>query len=236
MYRKLISSVVVLALAGTVVLAQSWDRFNDRLIASSVVAVPDGSAGAPSYSFANDSNSGIYSGGVDNIRVSLGGTQYQGWFADQFQLKSTSTLDWSSGTVGQSSDVSLSRGAANRLDLASGDSFNIVDGNITVGGGQISSGSGSNLALNPNTGLVTVAGQVNVASATATPAGGSTAARLVIGTTNGFGIYIGSGAPTVSAAQGSLYLRSDGSSTSTRLYVNSSAGSGTTWTAVTTAT
>lgn len=74
---------------------------------------------------------------------------------------------------------------------------------------------------------------VNIASQTATPAGGSTTARLVFGTTAGFGIYYGSGAPTVSAAQGSLYLRSDGSSTSTRLYVNTTGS--TTWTNVTTA-
>lgn len=51
-------------------------------------------------------------------------------------------------------------------------------------------------------------------------------------TLNGVQILVGSGAPTASAAQGSLYLRTDGSSTSTRLYV--SAG-GTTWVAVTTA-
>jgi hypothetical protein len=76
-------------------------------------------------------------------------------------------------------------------------------------------------------------GVVTVGSTTATPAGGSTAVRLVFGTTSGFGIYVGSGAPTVSAAQGSLYLRSDGSSTSTRLYVNTNGS--TTWTNVTTA-
>jgi hypothetical protein len=78
-----------------------------------------------------------------------------------------------------------------------------------------------------STGVLTVAG------GTATPAGGSTAARLIFGTTAGFGIYYGSGAPTVSAAQGSIYLRSDGSSTSTRLYVNTNGS--TTWTNVTTA-
>lgn len=33
-------------------------------------------------------------------------------------------------------------------------------------------------------------------------------------------ITFGSGAPTISAPQGSIYLRTDGSSTSTRLYVN----------------
>ena len=67
----------------------------------------------------------------------------------------------------------------------------------------------------------------------ATPAGGATTARLIFGTTAGFGIYYGSGAPTVSAAQGSIYLRSDGSSVSTRLYVNTTGS--TTWTNVTTA-
>lgn len=76
-------------------------------------------------------------------------------------------------------------------------------------------------------------GLASSATATATPAGGSTSVRLVFGTTAGFGVYVGSGAPTVSAAQGSLYLRSDGSSTSTRAYINSDGS--TTWVAVTTA-
>lgn len=81
--------------------------------------------------------------------------------------------------------------------------------------------------------LLTVNGVATLCSGTATPAGGSTSARLLFGTTAGFGIYYGSGAPTVSAAQGSIYLRSDGSSTSTRLYVNTNGS--TTWTNVTTA-
>jgi hypothetical protein len=46
-------------------------------------------------------------------------------------------------------------------------------------------------------------------------------------------IFSGSGAPTFSAPQGSLYLRTDGSSTSTRAYINTNGS--TTWTAVTTA-
>ena len=47
------------------------------------------------------------------------------------------------------------------------------------------------------------------------------------------GVFAGSGAPTFSAMKGSLYLRTDGSSTSTRAYINTD-GAGT-WTAVTTA-
>lgn len=53
--------------------------------------------------------------------------------------------------------------------------------------------------------------------------GGSTAPALCFGL----------GAPTLTAPKGSLYLRTDGSSTSTRAYINTDGG--TTWTAVTTA-
>jgi hypothetical protein len=73
----------------------------------------------------------------------------------------------------------------------------------------------------------------SITATIATPAGGSDEAILPMGTTSGFGIYYGSGAPTVSAAQGSLYMRSDGTTTNDRMYVNTDGG--TTWTAVITA-
>lgn len=106
---------------------------------------------------------------------------------------------------------------------------------------KISSGASLSWANNTNavsgTGDLTLsrqaAGVLCLNSGTATPAGGSASMALAFGSTTGFGIYIGSGAPTVSAAKGSLYLRSDGSSTSTRLYVNTDGA--TTWTNVTTA-
>jgi hypothetical protein len=75
-------------------------------------------------------------------------------------------------------------------------------------------------------------GSVRLFQTLATPAGGSSAARLTFGSTAGFGIYIGSGAPTTSATKGSLYLRSDGTTTNDRLYVNNGT---TNWIAVTTA-
>lgn len=50
---------------------------------------------------------------------------------------------------------------------------------------------------------------------------------------NNVGIYVGSGAPARRAAKGSLYLRTDGSSSSTRAYINTD--SGTTWVNITTA-
>lgn len=52
-------------------------------------------------------------------------------------------------------------------------------------------------------------------------------------TVGGVQILVGSGAPTMSAAKGSLYIRTDGSSTSTRMYVNTNGS--TTWTNFTTA-
>lgn len=64
-------------------------------------------------------------------------------------------------------------------------------------------------------------------SATAIPAAGSNTVGIKFSSTSNFGIYWGSGAPTFSAAQGSIYLRSDGSSSSTRMYVNSTGS--TTW-------
>lgn len=70
------------------------------------------------------------------------------------------------------------------------------------------------------------------ASTVAVTAGGSTTPGLTLGTGT-LGIYFGSGLPTISAAQGSLYLRTDGSSASTRLYVNSNGTTG--WVNVTTA-
>jgi hypothetical protein len=48
------------------------------------------------------------------------------------------------------------------------------------------------------------------------------------------GIFVGTGVPGISAPQGSLFMRVDGSSTSTRLYVNTNGTTG--WTNVTTAT
>ena len=45
-------------------------------------------------------------------------------------------------------------------------------------------------------------------------------------------ILVGAGAPTISAPQGSLYLRTNGTTTNDRFYVNTNGS--TTWTAVTT--
>ena len=68
---------------------------------------------------------------------------------------------------------------------------------------------------------------------TAIPAGGTAGVGVRVSDATNFGVFFGSGAPTLSAAKGSLYLRSDGSGTSDRMYVNTDGE--TAWTAVTTA-
>ena len=83
------------------------------------------------------------------------------------------------------------------------------------------------------TGKVTAASSITARSGTAIPAGGTAGAGLMVSSTANFGVFFGSGAPTLSAAKGSLYLRSDGSTTNDRAYINSDGG--TTWTALTTA-
>jgi len=81
---------------------------------------------------------------------------------------------------------------------------------------------------------VTTAGKLQILSGTAVPAGGTAGAGLRFSSTANLGVFFGSGVPTLAAAQGSLYMRTDGSTTSTRAYINTDGG--TTWTAITTAT
>jgi hypothetical protein len=118
--------------------------------------------------------------------------------------------------------------------------------NTTFNGPVRSENGFQTISINATTGTVTVTGTFGAAtqvttlaatgnitadSASALVAGGASA-FIATNTAAGMGVYIGSGAPTVAAAKGSIYLRSDGSSASTRLYVSDGS---TTWIAVTTA-
>lgn len=75
-------------------------------------------------------------------------------------------------------------------------------------------------------------GLVSSFSDTAPVAGGSSAIGYLLGSTASQGIFIGSGPPTFSAAKGSWYMRTDGSGTNDRMYVNSDGS--TAWTPVVT--
>ena len=114
---------------------------------------------------------------------------------------------------------------------------------ISVTTGQISSALtltsslsiGTTLSVTGNSTLsgTLKSGQLSLQTSVAPPAAGATTSGILVSSTANFGIFWGSGAPTFSAAQGAVYLRTDGSSTSTRLYINTTGS--TTWTSVTTA-
>lgn len=80
---------------------------------------------------------------------------------------------------------------------------------------------------------IQAASSIAAATTVAVPAGGSANCRITVSSTAGLGVYFGSGAPTVSAAKGSLYMRTDGSTISDRAYVNTDGA--TTWTNLVTA-
>jgi hypothetical protein len=118
--------------------------------------------------------------------------------------------------------------------------------NTTFNGPVRSENGFETISINQSTGAVTTTatfgaatsvtslaatGNITADSASALVAGGASA-FIATNTAAGMGIYVGSGVPSVAAAKGSLYLRSDGTSVATRLYVSDGS---TTWIAVTTA-
>lgn len=113
--------------------------------------------------------------------------------------------------------------------------------NTTFNGPVRSENGFQTISINATTGEVTVTGTIGAAitvtskitalSGSALTAGGA-AAFIGTNTAAGMGIYMGSGAPTIAAAKGSLYLRSDGSGVADRAYINTNGS--TTWTAIST--
>ena len=100
----------------------------------------------------------------------------------------------------------------------------------TTFSGPVTSQNGFVGSMTGTTAAVT--GTVTALSGSGLTAGGA-AGFIGTNVAAGMGIYFGSGAPTIAAAKGSLYLRSDGSTTNDRAYINTNGS--TTWTALTTA-
>jgi len=115
-------------------------------------------------------------------------------------------------------------------------SGNITGGNV-LGGANVNAtthtGTTVSVTGNVDGGNLLSAGTAAILSGTAVSAGGTAGAGYKFSSTANLGVFFGSGAPTLSAAQGSLYLRTDGTTTNNRMYVNTNGS--TTWTAVTTA-
>lgn len=110
-------------------------------------------------------------------------------------------------------------GGAVAVAGGAGSAGNAVGGSVTINGGA-KNGSGTD-------------GTVTIQSAYAPVAGGGTSAAILCSSTALLGVYFGTGAPTFSAAKGSLYIKTDASTSATRLYIASDAVG--TWTAFTSA-
>lgn len=138
-------------------------------------------------------------------------------------------------------DRILYSGAANYIQLnapgATGANFvmgNAADPSFYMSATQLINRSADQVTTfftSSTTGL-THKGSLTAHNATAIPAGGTAGAGVMLSSASNFGVFFGSGAPTLSAAKGSLYLRSDGSTTNDRAYINTNGS--TTWTALTT--
>lgn len=106
---------------------------------------------------------------------------------------------------------------------------------VTASVQAVGAGTGVIFRNNGATGVAQIDanGSVNACYATTLPAGGTAGRGLTFSSNiTNMGVFFGSGAPTLSAAKGSLYLRSDGTTVNDRMYVNTDGS--TTWTAVTT--
>jgi len=155
------------------------------------------------------------------------------------------------GNVTTGGQVSATGNITSAANIAGG---NVLTGGIVsatgnITGGNVLGGANVNAALFTGTtisvaanisggnilsgAVLSAVGAATILSGTAIPVGGTAGAGYKMSSTTNLGIFFGSGAPTLNAAQGSLYLRTDGSATSDRMYINTDGASA--WTPVITA-
>jgi len=149
----------------------NWVNSTDAWTFSERVSIPVGSAASPSLTFAGDTDTGIYRIGADALGVTTGGTlraQFNNTGIVSFlNLYSSSggefrnyggTWKATTGLTGNGFQFINSVDGTALTISSTGDT--VASGNVTVGGGQILTPSGTNLALNPNTGIVSVGGVI----------------------------------------------------------------------------
>lgn len=122
--------------------------------------------------------------------------------------------------------TAVAGGASNYLRITVGDGAG--NGPILSPVAQGTADTNIDINVNPlGTGSVKSTGNITAKSGTAVGAGAATQAFIKASSTADLGIYYGTGAPGFSAAKGSLYSRTDATTTTTRLYVNTDGA--TTW-------
>ena len=150
----------------------------------------------------------------------------------------TAITTGSNNTIfGYNSSNTLATGAGNTIVGANVSGPSAAATNVVIladGTGQARFDYGQTTAsVATVTGNAAVTGTLSANPSAIGAGSGAANPAITFSSTAGFGIYFGSGAPSFAAAKGSLYLASDGSSASTRLYICSVASG--TWVAITTA-
>jgi hypothetical protein len=161
----------------------------------------------------------------DVTTSAIGVSSTNGTQATSFTLTSLSSFQALQGTFGGGSAVTNQYGFISNANLTGATNNYGFFSNIAAAANRwnfYANGTARNY----------MAADLTVNGSTAIPAGGTQGAGLMVSTTANFGVFFGSGAPTLSAAKGSLYLRSDGSTVNDRMYVNTNGS--TTWTSVVT--
>lgn len=153
----------------------------------------------------------VYSRAANQYLFQIGSATQVGIGANLFFPNTTDVVDLGATTLRFGN---LFLGSAKKID------FN--NGNVTI---THSAGTLTTNATLSHTGSETIL------SGTGTPAGGTTGSGFKMGSA-AVGVFFGSGAPTLSAAQGSIYLRTDGG-INTRIYSNTNGTTG--WTPMTNA-
>src|SRR5260221_3205208 len=189
--------------------------FSNTTFASSGFSVgPSGAiqSGNPTISNGQISLNGITSGFMSFSVNALGNT-----------LNAQSSTNSSNILIG---NVGTSAGSLTLAGLTSGSaviSCSATAGSLQLGGGNLIVDNAGNLFTNSS---------IRVGTSTAPIAGGDVNHAYTMSNTSGFGIYYGSGAPTITAAQGSLYLNTTGATNVTRAYLNTTGSN--VWTAINT--
>jgi hypothetical protein len=208
-----------------------------NVIITSQGSAARGTAGAPAYSFTGDLDVGMWSPSANVLAFSTTGTEAIRVHASRnVSIGNTTDSDklFVTGDVRASNRYyGVGTTAYGQFDDAVGARIAYGNAVLNVGGPLLFTNSGTErLRVSNSTGDLTISGSLQALAVTAIPAGGTAGAGLKVSSTSNFGVFFGSGAPTLSAAKGSLYLRSDGSGINDRMYVNTNGT--TTWTAVVT--
>lgn len=193
--------------------------------AATSIALRDGNQNTFANNFSSKAASVVSAGATTVLTAASARIQtLTGTSAQTFQLPDATTLTAAGFTFQFNNDstqpltVTNNGGATVATVPAGGAAF------VTCLSIATANGSWGTRFLIPS--AVTWGSSLRLMNTTAVVAGG--AAAFLAFSTAGLGVFMGSGAPTVSAAKGSLYLRTDGSGVNDRAYINTDGG--TTWT------